>query len=170
MSSGGDIGELDRMITCWHHSIANPGNTMMIPCLFSATTTRGTTMWWTRWPWTTTQASKWQLLDFSTTLWVRRWRNETFYFINIEITLHTKLSDQTRLLCHQPTHQRMHQRTEQRGEGIRRVQRQQKIQTTTALEETLRLAYLFAQRRMLTSTRYITTSWDINLLILSWKP
>merc|ERR1711971_38992 len=88
-----------------------------------------------RWPWTTTQASKWQWLDFSTTQW-------------------------TQLLCHQLTHQQQHQRMEQRMEGIQRIQRPQGIQTTTVLEETLRLAYLSALRRMLTSTRRVSmTAW-----------
>merc|ERR1712192_334250 len=46
------------------------------------------------------------------------------------------------------------------GEGIQRIQLQRKIQTTTALEETLRLAYLSAQGRMLISTRRVSmTAW-----------
>ena len=86
------------------------------------------------------------------------------FMVDIETIYCGKSFDQTRLLCHQLTHQRQHQRTEQRQDQIQRIQRPREIQTTTALEGTLRLAYLSARRRTLTSTRYITTSCDINLL------
>merc|ERR1711973_668129 len=82
---------------------------------------------------TTTQDSRWLLLDCSTML--------------REGQLHPQLPHR---LMHQPRDQPTDQR----------IQRRLGIQTTTALEETSRPAYPSAQRRMLTSTRPVCmTAW-----------
>merc|ERR1712226_1831124 len=89
------------------------------------------------WLWITTPASRWPLLDFS-------------------------MTSLTQPPCHQRIHQRQHQQEQRRArtDQIQRIRRQREIRTTTALEETLRLAYLFVQRRMPTSTRHVcTTAW-----------
>merc|ERR1712109_376075 len=83
--------------------------------------------------WTITQDSRWLSQDCSTMLRERQ--------------LHPQLPHQ---LMHQPRDQPTDQR----------IQRPLGIQTTTVLEETLRPAYLSAQRRMLTSTRPVCmTAW-----------
>merc|ERR1712109_403766 len=86
-----------------------------------------------KWLWTTTQDSRWLSQDCSMMLQERQ--------------LHPQL-------LHQLMHQPRDQPTDQR------IQRRLGIQTTTALEETLRPAYPSAQRRMLTSTRRVCmTAW-----------